>query len=144
MNRCKGFDVDMSSAADDGFALPCRPSTVVYGHAASRDLDVKRWTTGLDTGCLYGRKLTLLVLQRKVDDGSSDEDKVEDEPWHDEDNNNHTPSRIWGAFSGTVRRREHQKEEFKPWIKRIRFGDDALQMKASLVSVECPKPGDLV
>ncbi|KAK7696264.1 hypothetical protein QCA50_000917 [Cerrena zonata] len=46
------------------YSLRCRPSTVVYGHSASRGLDIKRWTKGLDTGCLYGRKLTALVLSR--------------------------------------------------------------------------------
>ena len=32
--------------------LPCYPSTVVYGHTASRGLDVHRWTVGIDTGCV--------------------------------------------------------------------------------------------
>ncbi|PSR75563.1 hypothetical protein PHLCEN_2v9043 [Hermanssonia centrifuga] len=44
------------------YDLRCRPMTVIYGHAASRGLDIKRWSMGLDTGCLYGRKLTALVL----------------------------------------------------------------------------------
>ncbi|EJD49597.1 Metallo-dependent phosphatase [Auricularia subglabra TFB-10046 SS5] len=49
--------------------LPCHPASVVYGHAASRGLDIKRWTKGLDTGCVYGRKLTAMVIdnRRKVD-----------------------------------------------------------------------------
>lgn len=32
--------------------LPCYPSTVVYGHAAARGLDIKRWSKGLDSGCV--------------------------------------------------------------------------------------------
>lgn len=32
--------------------LPCKPSTVVYGHAAGRGLDLKRWSFGLDSGCV--------------------------------------------------------------------------------------------
>jgi hypothetical protein len=32
--------------------LPCYPSTVIYGHSASRGLDVKRWSIGLDSGCV--------------------------------------------------------------------------------------------
>ena len=46
------------------YSLRCRPATVVYGHSASRGLDIKRWTKGLDTGCLYGHKLTSLILTR--------------------------------------------------------------------------------
>ena len=33
-------------------ALPCYPSTVIYGHAAARGLDLKRWSIGLDSGCV--------------------------------------------------------------------------------------------
>ena len=32
--------------------LPCYPSTTIYGHAAGRGLDVKRWSIGLDSGCV--------------------------------------------------------------------------------------------
>lgn len=32
--------------------LPCYPSTTIYGHAASRGFDIKRWSFGLDTGCV--------------------------------------------------------------------------------------------
>ena len=70
--------------------MPCYPATVVYGHAASRDLDVRRWTVGLDTGCLYGRRLTALVLTRPKggahaqaspfdDEGEEDYEEDEDE-----------------------------------------------------------------
>jgi len=57
------------------YKLKCYPSTVVYGHAATRGLDVKRWSFGIDTGCLYGRKLTALVVSRatsEVDDEEED------------------------------------------------------------------------
>lgn len=61
----------------------CFPSMVIYGHAAARDLDVKRWSVGVDTGCVsnpillfaksldaglpqaYGRRLTAVVLDMK-------------------------------------------------------------------------------
>ena len=76
MSRCVGFE---RSALRQKGSLPCLPSTVVYGHTASRGLDVHRWTMGLDTGCVccastslvsclripfqvYGRKLMALVL----------------------------------------------------------------------------------
>ncbi|KAH0833200.1 hypothetical protein J3R83DRAFT_12232 [Lanmaoa asiatica] len=64
-------------------SLQCFPSTVIYGHAAARDLDVKRWSVGVDTGCVsdpilsfkpldagfrqaYGRRLTAVVLDAKL------------------------------------------------------------------------------
>ncbi|KAI9512020.1 Metallo-dependent phosphatase [Russula earlei] len=56
MSRCDGFEPGAKGS------LPCHPSTVVYGHTASRGLDVHRWTVGLDTGCVYGRQLTALIL----------------------------------------------------------------------------------
>ncbi|KAH8112635.1 Metallo-dependent phosphatase [Phellopilus nigrolimitatus] len=73
VTRCGGFNLDLSfSESEPEYdlkekktkqkPLPCHPSTVVYGHAASRGLDIKRWTKGLDSGCVYGRRLTALVL----------------------------------------------------------------------------------
>lgn len=35
-------------------SLHCFPSMAIYGHAAARDLDVKRWSVGIDTGCVSG------------------------------------------------------------------------------------------
>ncbi|PPR02624.1 hypothetical protein CVT24_002195 [Panaeolus cyanescens] len=43
-------------------SLPCYPSTAIYGHAASRGLEIKRWSIGLDSGCVYGNDLTALVV----------------------------------------------------------------------------------
>ncbi|KAK8849385.1 hypothetical protein IAR55_004717 [Kwoniella newhampshirensis] len=42
--------------------LGCSPVTVIYGHAAGRGLDIKPFSKGIDTGCVYGRQLTALVL----------------------------------------------------------------------------------
>ncbi|KAI0784242.1 Metallo-dependent phosphatase-like protein [Abortiporus biennis] len=82
MKRCSGFDTSqaLDDDNDDGesaeYRLTCEPSTVVYGHAASRGLDIKRWSKGLDTGCMYERELTALVLsqpKRKITaDGPED------------------------------------------------------------------------
>ncbi|KAF9159798.1 hypothetical protein BGX21_003068 [Mortierella sp. AD011] len=36
---------------------------IVYGHDAGRSLNVKRWSVGLDTGCVYGRQLTGYVVE---------------------------------------------------------------------------------
>ena len=77
MSDCSGLSEGTPSS------LHCFPSTVLYGHAAARDLDVKRWSIGLDTGCVsdpillhaqfvevelrqaYGRRLTAVVLDAK-------------------------------------------------------------------------------
>ncbi|KAG6813411.1 hypothetical protein H0H92_011389 [Tricholoma furcatifolium] len=68
MERCAGFNLELADGKSKKNAaelLPCYPSTVLYGHAASRGLDVKRWSIGLDTGCVYERHLTALVLGGK-------------------------------------------------------------------------------
>ncbi|KAG0286128.1 hypothetical protein BGZ96_009751 [Linnemannia gamsii] len=36
---------------------------MIYGHDAGRDLNVKQWSIGLDTGCVYGRKLSAYVVE---------------------------------------------------------------------------------
>lgn len=50
MGRCAGYGKALSEGAHR--KLSCWPSTVVYGHAASRGLDVKRWSFGTDSGCV--------------------------------------------------------------------------------------------
>ncbi|KAI0065102.1 Metallo-dependent phosphatase [Artomyces pyxidatus] len=79
MPRCSGYEIEHKKDKDD---LPCHPSTVIYGHAAARGLDVKRWTIGLDSGCVYGRRLTAMVLDqphRHVSNITSRADGDEDE-----------------------------------------------------------------
>ncbi|KAI0635842.1 hypothetical protein C8Q77DRAFT_1216384 [Trametes polyzona] len=154
---------DEDRAGDDGASLPCYPSTVVYGHAASRDLDVRRWTVGLDTGCLYGRRLTALVLSRKhatedlptrttpTDDqedeeGDEGEDEVDDESSEEEEDEDESPrasttlnaryARVAGGSAASRRRKP------KTWTRPIKFGDKGSDLRAKLVSVKCPKAGD--
>jgi len=38
------------------------PPFVVYGHTPRQDVFRRRWSLGLDTGCVYGGKLSALVL----------------------------------------------------------------------------------
>lgn len=72
IKRCDGFVHELEAEDDDVYEgveeedewddilfgnlkspkLPCYPSTVVYGHTASRRLDLKRWSKGIDTGCV--------------------------------------------------------------------------------------------
>jgi len=56
-------DVERRKTHDDRLpSLSCSPVTVVYGHAASRGLDIKHFSKGLDSACVYGKQLTALVL----------------------------------------------------------------------------------
>ena len=59
MNLCEGFHPRDGIHFTTGDinkhrTLPCLPMSVVYGHAAARGLDIKRWSFGLDTGCVSG------------------------------------------------------------------------------------------
>ncbi|KAI0951315.1 hypothetical protein AcW1_008385 [Taiwanofungus camphoratus] len=134
--------------------LPCEPSTIVYGHAATRGLDVKRWSIGLDTGCLYGRRLTALVLKRSgMDDDEpldgEEEGNQEDEEDEDDDDRDHVfqnPSRLAYIAAPArplqVSEKERRQKKRKTWKKRIQFGDDGAGLAAQLVSVKCPKGAD--
>ena len=103
MESCDGFgidgaDADLARKKKGKKSLPCRSSTVVYGHAASRGLDIKRWSIGTDTGCViffltflfrscadeyhqvYGRRLSALVLGSSSSHLTSGEvDKYDDD-----------------------------------------------------------------
>jgi len=39
-----------------------KPKYIVYGHDSKRGLVIKRWTKGLDTGCVNGERLTALIV----------------------------------------------------------------------------------
>jgi hypothetical protein len=43
-------------------ALYAGPPQVVFGHNAAPGLQLHAWATGLDTGCVYGGRLTAMVL----------------------------------------------------------------------------------
>jgi hypothetical protein len=61
MESCDGFGLDVLEDEEGADlkrkrkgkkSLPCHPSTVVYGHAASRGVDIKQWSIGTDSGCV--------------------------------------------------------------------------------------------
>ena len=183
MKRCAGFageaDVTAGASSVDSLALaderddkaekekeekelPCYPSTVVYGHAASRDLDVRRWTLGLDTGCLYGRRLTALVLTREqgedawvptrvlpTDDEDDGDDNDEDDMSSDDDDGEETVLSMGGSVNSRYARVaggsaiSRRAKRPKTWTRTIKFGDKHSDLGATLVSVKCPKVGDL-
>ncbi|TFY55393.1 hypothetical protein EVJ58_g8279 [Rhodofomes roseus] len=163
MGLCKGFDSASPSGVsplhtrdmrahpslsglredeDDTDVLPCEPVTVVYGHAATRSLDIKRWSMGIDTGCIYGRRLTSLVLQRPngsmamhLVDRKDDEDEDEDfEPSAPRERN--TPS--------LREEPDLPHKRWKPKAQKVQFGDVDSGVDAQLVSVRCPDMGDLL
>lgn len=74
MDRCAGYDTPAPKPEDDDVddwdeepedpatnakreqkghsPLPCMPMTALYAHTAAFGLDVRRWSVGLDSGCV--------------------------------------------------------------------------------------------
>ncbi|PGG98537.1 hypothetical protein AJ80_09516 [Polytolypa hystricis UAMH7299] len=44
-------------------ANPPTPTTVIYGHDVNRSPDIKKYTKGLDTGCVRGGQLSAMVIE---------------------------------------------------------------------------------
>ncbi|KAF9335147.1 hypothetical protein BG006_000748 [Podila minutissima] len=59
-NRQKKKGQGWAKAFNDGSA---RGMVLVYGHDAGRSLNVKEWSVGLDSGCVYGRALSGYVVE---------------------------------------------------------------------------------
>jgi hypothetical protein len=61
MRLCAGYEGEASLEGDGDEVederskrrpLPCYPSSIVYGHSAARGFSPKRWSVGLDAGCV--------------------------------------------------------------------------------------------
>ncbi|KAL1744472.1 Metallo-dependent phosphatase-like protein [Schizophyllum fasciatum] len=135
MKSCVGYDENVAKHTDR--ELPCLPSTVVYGHAAARGLDVKRWSIGLDSGAVYGRRLTALVLsaegqnvyesvEGEAEDEDSEDDDEEEEDEDDDDDDD--------KDDDNKRRQQTSHSRRKRRPKWARFGDRG---RGRLVSVKC-------
>ena len=143
MHACRGFDGELPRDEDalkgkgkgkdkeDDIDLPCYPATVVYGHAATRGLDIKRWSVGIDTGCLYGGKLTALVLRNGTASGlgvggfDDDEDDEDDEDGEDDEDSE-----------------DEDESGSRPRRKKLQFGDPDAGIDAKLFSIRCPDLDD--
>ncbi|KAH9812703.1 Metallo-dependent phosphatase-like protein [Melampsora americana] len=44
------------------------PLNVIYGHWAAKGLTLKPWSSGLDSGCVYGRELSAMIIGGEVDE----------------------------------------------------------------------------
>ncbi|KAI8443996.1 phosphoric monoester hydrolase [Phakopsora pachyrhizi] len=53
--------------------------TVIYGHWAAKGLKLNDYTIGLDSGCVYGRQLSALVINSSSSSSSSDLSQDDDE-----------------------------------------------------------------
>ncbi|CAI5760466.1 unnamed protein product [Candida verbasci] len=63
---CEDYDVPNSRSWSKVYNEINDDDTVVYyGHAASRGLDIKKFTKGLDSGCNKGGQLSAMVIRRK-------------------------------------------------------------------------------
>lgn len=65
MEQCHGYATTKGLALDASTSLlnlSCLPINIVYGHFASRGLDVRRWSFGLDDGCV---SLDRTILSQK-------------------------------------------------------------------------------
>ena len=45
---------------------------MIYGHDSKKGLQLRKWSKGLDSGCVRGGKLTALVYRRKKGQGDGE------------------------------------------------------------------------
>lgn len=150
MKSCAGLPSSISSTqqapdtSDDEYeeelSFPCEPSTVIYGHAASRGLDVKRYSMGLDTGCLYGQRLTALVVSRGSGSHSYDEEDEEEDDDDDDDDGDDEDDEESSSRRRLGRRQHGGKRKGNRRGGKVKFGDAGAGLDARLVQVKCTLP----
>ncbi|KAJ3574186.1 hypothetical protein NP233_g1946 [Leucocoprinus birnbaumii] len=149
MDMCNGYDlqntVDKSSSfriqGSDALdmssqyltTLPCHPSTVIYGHTAARGLDIGRFSVGLDTGCVHGRKLTALILGPNPLPGNEEWEEVQydvssNDGVYEGDLDDDDSNFVESAMTERTHSEKHRLT--------IRFGDNG---QATLVGISCPQ-----
>lgn len=129
MGHCVGFNNEHSNTSSrKKHPLPCYPLSVVYGHSAARGLDVKRWTVGLDSGCIYGRKMSALVIGGRKKKKLRRPDELGEEEEEEEDLD-------VGSIADTKGKDVDDAEKSKEIV--IPFGDNGT---ARIFSVKCQKP----
>lgn len=142
MDACKGYEVDARRRPKGGdYELPCHPTTIVYGHAASRGLDVKRWSMGLDTGCLYGQQLTALVLNNSTNLAGSDDAWFDDDEDEQDDEGEWDDDEDWEE-DGDDEDGDATNTRPKKKPKRLQFGDPGSTIEAKIISIKCPNLDD--
>jgi hypothetical protein len=62
-------------------------TTVYYGHDASRGITLDKKTIGLDSGCVYGRQLSVMEMKSQLLTQINCTERAEDDHKHDDDDN---------------------------------------------------------
>mgnify|MGYP002402549375 CR=1 FL=1 len=143
--------------------LPCYPSTVVYGHSAAQGFHLKRWSIGLDSGCVgliqvargadliqlsaqvYGRSLTAMVLgggkpmHLEVQEPALEDDHIDLIEDINDDENEFTAGGDDSDREDEDNRENAESEEKRRKRRKkggsnIRFGD---RHRGKIVSVKC-------
>lgn len=65
LESVKGKAEEYSGISKKGHEQDEKPQVVVYGHDAGAGLRIKRWSKGMDSGCVGGGQLSALVLNAK-------------------------------------------------------------------------------
>jgi hypothetical protein len=52
----------IENSVDGVYGALSRTTTIIYGHDAAKSLNIQKYTKGLDSGCVYGHKLSALVI----------------------------------------------------------------------------------
>ncbi|KAF8753268.1 Calcineurin-like phosphoesterase [Rhizoctonia solani] len=68
---CNGFDAQLTSISNSTFEFDKDDGWTEWVESEFKGLDIKKWSKGLDTGCVYNLRLTALVLGQPWKAGAS-------------------------------------------------------------------------